>query len=97
MAEIRQRLSEHGLTVELTPVARAWLAKMGFDQTFGARPLRRALQKFVESPLSISLLSGEFHTGDHVLVDYDAEINKVTFRKAEPIPVETISQSEDAK
>jgi ATP-dependent Clp protease ATP-binding subunit ClpC len=61
MAEIRQRLDEHGLTVELTPAARAWLAKVGFDQNFGARPLRRALQKYVESPLSISLLSGEFH------------------------------------
>jgi ATP-dependent Clp protease ATP-binding subunit ClpC len=97
MAEIRQRLSEHGLTVELTPVARAWLAKVGFDQTFGARPLRRALQKFVESPLSISLLSGEFHTGDHVLVDYNADITKVTFRKAEPIPVESIAPSESAK
>jgi ATP-dependent Clp protease ATP-binding subunit ClpC len=44
MAEIRQRLEEHGLTVELTPAARTWLAEVGFDQNFGARPLRRALQ-----------------------------------------------------
>jgi ATP-dependent Clp protease ATP-binding subunit ClpC len=71
MAEIQQRLQEHGLSVELTITAQEWLAQVGFDQNFGARPLRRALQKYVESPLSISLLSGEFHSGDHVVVDYD--------------------------
>ncbi len=96
MMEVRQRLSEHGLTVELTPTARVWLAKNGFDQTFGARPLRRALQKFVESPLSISLLSGEFHTGDHVLVDLDTEKNRIIFQRSEQVPVEQISESENA-
>jgi ATP-dependent Clp protease ATP-binding subunit ClpC len=96
MAEVRQRLSEHGLTVELSHEARVWLAKNGFDQTFGARPLRRALQKFVESPLSISLLSGEFHTGDHVIVDLDADKNRIVFHKAEPapLPVKQMSESE---
>src|SRR5512142_2713234 len=94
MAEIRQRLSEHGLTVDLTPAARAWLAKVGFDQNFGARPLRRALQKFVESPLSISLLSGEFHEGDHVMVDLDAEKNRIVFHRAEPLPLSQMSPSE---
>jgi ATP-dependent Clp protease ATP-binding subunit ClpC len=96
MAEIRQRLNEHGLSVELTEAARAWLAKVGFDQNFGARPLRRALQKYVESPLSISLLSGEFHQSDHVIVDFDPETNKIVFRKGEPLPVETLNASQDA-
>jgi ATP-dependent Clp protease ATP-binding subunit ClpC len=96
MAEVRQRLAEHGLTVELTQTARVWLAKNGFDQTFGARPLRRALQKYVESPLSISLLSGEFHDGDHVLVDLDSENNRIIFRRAEPVQVDEMSESENA-
>jgi ATP-dependent Clp protease ATP-binding subunit ClpC len=96
MAEIQQRLKEHGLSVSLTDEARLWLAKAGFDQTFGARPLRRALQKYVESPLSVTLLSGEFHEGDHVLVDIDAEENKIVFRKPEQLPVETLNQSQDA-
>ncbi len=96
MAEIRQRLSEHGLTVELTPAARTWLAKVGFDQNFGARPLRRALQKYVESPLSISLLSGEFHRDDRVLVDYDESQNRVTFQRAETLPVEEVSETKNA-
>ncbi len=96
MAEVRQRLSEHGLTVELAPAARSWLAKVGFDQNFGARPLRRALQKYVESPLSISLLSGEFHSGDHIVVDYDEATTKITFRKAEALPVGQLSETENA-
>ncbi len=86
MQEIRDRMHDHNLTVELTPAARAWLAKVGFDQNFGARPLRRALQKYVESPLSISLLSGEFHDNDHVLVDFDADANRTVFHKSPVTP-----------
>jgi ATP-dependent Clp protease ATP-binding subunit ClpC len=69
MSEVRERLSEHGLSVQLTPSARDWLANIGYDPAFGARPLRRALQKHVESPLSIKLLAGEFSSGDLVIVD----------------------------
>ena len=58
-----------GSTYELTPAARDWLANIGYDPAFGARPLRRALQKHVESPLSVKILSGEFRSGDHVIVD----------------------------
>ena len=94
MKEVQLRLQEHGLTVELTEPAREWLAKVGFDPSFGARPLRRALQKYVESPLSISLLSGEFHEGDHVLVDLDAENNRIIFRRSEQVQVDQMSASE---
>jgi ATP-dependent Clp protease ATP-binding subunit ClpC len=69
MQEIRERLSDHGLTLELTPEAKEWVAKQGFDKDFGARPLKRALQRFVESPLSVRLLRGEFEAGDTVLVE----------------------------
>jgi len=94
MEEIRDRLHEHGLSVELTPEARAWLAKVGFDQNYGARPLRRALQKYVESPLSISLLSGEFHPNDNVIVDIDPEQNKIVFRRAEQLQLDQMSDAE---
>ncbi|MBI3158281.1 MAG: AAA family ATPase [Chloroflexi bacterium] len=73
MAEIRERLLERGLKVELTEKATAWLAETGYDPAFGARPLKRLLQKHVESPLSVSLLKGEFKPGDTVLVDVNAE------------------------
>ncbi len=69
MGEIADRLAERGLEVELTDTARTWLAREGFDSQFGARPLRRALQRCVESPLSIKLLRGDFEMGDLVVVD----------------------------
>ncbi len=69
MKEIRDRLREHGLFIELTEAARRWLAKQGYDVQFGARPLRRALQRYVESPLSVKMLKGEFKVGDTILVD----------------------------
>ncbi len=96
MSDIRQRLQEHDLSVEMTQAARAWLAKVGFDVNFGARPLRRALQKYVESPLSVSMLSGEFHSGDHVIVDFNADQNRIVFSKGEPVPIEQLSESESA-
>jgi ATP-dependent Clp protease ATP-binding subunit ClpC len=93
MKEVRERLSERGLNVELTLEAKEWLAHEGFDPAFGARPLRRALQKHVESPLSVSLLSGEFKTGETILVDVDQEANKLVFRPvSEGIPASSIRQ-----
>jgi ATP-dependent Clp protease ATP-binding subunit ClpC len=86
MQEVATRLEEHGLTVSLSPAALEWLAQTGYDPAFGARPLRRALQKYVESPLSVSLLSGEFKEGDHVLVHLD-EKQDLIFKKAEEAPV----------
>ena len=93
MQEIYERLEEHHLKVEITEAARDWLAKEGYDASFGARPLRRALQKFVESPLSVSLLSGEYKEGDVVIVDLDTETNKISFTKKVKSPelVETAS------
>jgi ATP-dependent Clp protease ATP-binding subunit ClpC len=84
MKEIAARLSEHGINIELTNAAQEWLANEGYDPQFGARPLRRTLQKRVESPLSVKLLRGEFQRGDTVLVDADEE--GVYFRKADFSP-----------
>jgi ATP-dependent Clp protease ATP-binding subunit ClpC len=87
MKEIQARLSEHGLSVQLTDTARKWLAREGYDPQFGARPLRRALQKHVESPLSVQMLRGEFKTGDVVTVDY-VEGKGLEFRRDEAVPVQ---------
>ena len=67
--DIQHRLDERGVTFELTLAASQWLAKEGFDPVYGARPLRRAIQRNLENPLSRGILSGEFQTGDHVVVD----------------------------
>ena len=79
-AEVQGRLSEREITFELTPEARKWLAQDGFDPTFGARPLRRAIQRHIENPLSKSVLTGEFQPGDHVLVGCNDQ--GLTFSKA---------------
>ena len=90
MEEVRQRLDDHGLKVELSESARKWLAEEGYDPAFGARPLQRALQKFVESPLSVKILQGEFKEGDTVIVDH-LEEDGLVFRRPEegsPISIE---------
>jgi len=69
MRAIVERMAASGLQVHLTEPARRWLAEKGYDQQFGARPLRRALQRFVENPLSIQLLKGSFHPGDLIVID----------------------------
>jgi ATP-dependent Clp protease ATP-binding subunit ClpC len=67
--DVQGRLSDRGITFELTPDASRWLAKEGFDPVFGARPLRRAVQRHLESLLSKGILADEFGLGDHVVVD----------------------------
>ncbi len=79
MKEVQDRLNDHNITVLLTDPARAWLAKAGYDPAFGARPLRRAIQKYVESPLSVELLGGQFKDGAEVTVDVDEQENKIVF------------------
>jgi ATP-dependent Clp protease ATP-binding subunit ClpA len=62
-------MRETGLSLHLTEPARRWLAEKGYDPQFGARPLRRSLQRFIENPLSVRLLKGEFQPGDLVVID----------------------------
>jgi ATP-dependent Clp protease ATP-binding subunit ClpC len=83
MRSVAERLGEQGLVVELTDDARAWLAKQGYDQQFGARPLRRAIQRFIESPLSVQMLKGAFRRGDVVLVDVAERSAGLAFLKQE--------------
>ena len=69
LQDVAGRLQEMGIDVQLGAAARHWLARRGYDPQFGARPLRRALQRFVENPLSIRLLRGDFDPGDLVRID----------------------------
>jgi ATP-dependent Clp protease ATP-binding subunit ClpC len=97
MKEIRARLNEQGLEVELSSQARDWLADTGYDPDFGARPLKRALQKFVESPLSVKLLEGEFVGGDTVLVDVDGENNVIFTLKKRTAKKAKAKQEQEAE
>jgi ATP-dependent Clp protease ATP-binding subunit ClpB len=66
---LQQRLSERRLDLAVTPSARSWLADHGYDPTYGARPLRRLMQKEIDDRLATALLSGDIHDGDSVKVD----------------------------
>jgi ATP-dependent Clp protease ATP-binding subunit ClpC len=90
MHDISVRMDELGFTVEMTDAAADHIAEVGYDPTYGARPLRRLLQRNVENELSKRLLKGEYKTGDHVVVDYDPEAqhdSKLTFHIADQAPI----------
>ena len=69
VGEVMARMAEHGITMALTDAAREWLAEDGFDEKFGARPIRRAVQRHVENALSKRILSRELGDGDHMVID----------------------------
>ncbi len=94
MKEVQDRLNEHDITVQLSDAARGWLAKEGYDPAFGARPLRRAIQKYVESPLSVELLGGKFKDG--AVVTVDVEDNKIAFRSEATTPKKKSKQKVEA-
>ncbi len=84
MQEVQKRLSEFGsLTITLSDAAREWLAKEGYDPDFGARPLKRAIQRHVESALSVAMLKGEFVAGDTIVID--EQEGKLVFKRVSTV------------
>ena len=69
IVEVEERLEEHRVTIELTGAAKDWLADEGYDSQYGARPLRRAIQRHIENPLSKLILAQEFSEGSHIIAD----------------------------
>ncbi|MEE2884106.1 MAG: AAA family ATPase, partial [Chloroflexota bacterium] len=66
---VEERLSEHNVSISLTEAAKSWIAEKGFDPVYGARPLRRVIQRELENKLARRILEGEFGKGDQVIVD----------------------------
>ncbi len=92
---VRQRLKERNISLECTDAARELLADMGYDPAYGARPLRRVIQKHVENPIASAILRGEFTDGDTILLD--AEDGKLTLRlKLEEAPAAAAAEGESA-
>jgi ATP-dependent Clp protease ATP-binding subunit ClpB len=84
LRRLRERLADRGLLLELTDEAKELVAEAGWDPTYGARPLKRALQRLVENPLAMRLLEGDFAEGDSVRVD--AQGDELVFEKATAVP-----------
>jgi ATP-dependent Clp protease ATP-binding subunit ClpB len=80
LGRLRERLAERNIKLELTDAAKEHIVKVGYDPTFGARPLKRVLQKEVETNLGRKLLQGEVRDGQTVKVDYDLSRDALTFK-----------------
>ncbi|HPP87220.1 MAG TPA: AAA family ATPase, partial [bacterium] len=80
--EIRKRLEERNLDIELTVAAKEFLIKKGYDTTYGARPLKRAIQKYIEDPLALDLLEGIFDDAKKIIADYLENEDKLVFKKS---------------
>ncbi len=91
--QLESQLGERGVTIELTPEARSWLAKKGYDPLYGARPLSRAIQERVKKPLAEELLFGRLQKGGAVVVGLDASANALTF-DVHPLPAPAKAASE---
>ncbi len=85
LRDLQKRLAERKLTLELTAEAKAMLAERGYDPVFGARPLKRTIQRMIENPLAVEVLGGHFNEGDHIVVEPNGET--FSFRKEAPAAV----------
>jgi ATP-dependent Clp protease ATP-binding subunit ClpB len=79
LEDLRRLLADRKISLELTDAAKELLFTQGYDPAFGARPLKRAIQKLVQDPLALKILDGEVLHGDHVVVDADKKSGKMTF------------------
>jgi ATP-dependent Clp protease ATP-binding subunit ClpB len=90
LEDLRRLLADRKISLELTDAAKELLFTEGYDPNFGARPLKRAIQKLVQDPLAMKILDGAVLHGDHIIVDTDKNAGKMTFKVSERVG-ETVS------
>ncbi|MFL5751516.1 MAG: hypothetical protein ACJ767_12955, partial [Chloroflexota bacterium] len=94
---VERRLAEQDLAIELTPAARALIAREGTDPAYGARPLKRTIQRLVENPLARALLRGEFSPGDTIVADADTLSGTLVFSTDRSTVVAEAGNRRDAR
>jgi len=80
LEQLRAKLTQQGIKLEVSPKAKEFLGQKGFDVYFGARPLKRTIQKYLQNPLSIELLEKRIKSGDTITVDVSADGQKLSFK-----------------
>ncbi len=80
LSYLKDRLQEHNYEIDVSKGAKTWIADVGYDLTYGARPLKRAIQRHIENPMALKILEGTFKEGDNILIDMDKN-GHVSFRK----------------
>jgi ATP-dependent Clp protease ATP-binding subunit ClpB len=86
LGDLNERLAGRGMALELTDAARRFLAEQGYDPVYGARPLKRVIQKMIENPLAMAVLGGEFREDDTIRADVDPSESTLVFRRLETVP-----------
>jgi ATP-dependent Clp protease ATP-binding subunit ClpB len=85
LEDLRKLLADRKISIELTPAAKELVFTEGYDPNYGARPLKRAIQRAIQDPLAMKILDGEVLHGDHVVIDEDKKQHKLTFRVAQRV------------
>jgi len=85
LEDLRKLLADRKISIELTPAAKELVFSEGYDPNYGARPLKRAIQRLIQDPLALKILDGEVLHGDHVMVDVDKKQQKLTFKVAQRV------------
>ena len=83
---VRTRLRDRRISLEITDAAKTHLVRVGYEPAYGARPLKRAIQREVETPLGRKILAGEVRDGDIVRIDTDPDRGELTFKVVEALP-----------
>src|ERR1019366_6257827 len=97
LEDLRGLLADRKISLEVTETAKELLFTEGYDPNFGARPLKRAIQKLVQDPLALKILDGAVLHGDHVVVDADKETGKMTFKVSERVGEKVASRAKKEK
>ncbi len=97
LADLQARIAAADLVLELTPAARQLIVREGTDPAFGARPLKRTIQRLVENPFARALLSGSFKPGDRVTADADAVSGTLVFSTESATVVSEAADRRDAR
>jgi len=97
LADLQLRLAQQEIEIELTPAARALIVREGTDPAYGARPLKRTIQRLVENPLARALVAGEFRPGDRITADADLGSGTIVFSSEGATVVTDGSKRRDAR
>ena len=96
LAKLVKRLEANGVIIELTKTAKDFLADKGYDEKYGARPLRRAIQRFVEDELAEEMLRGTIKDGMKIRVKFDKKLGKLVFTEVKPKETEELAETDEA-
>jgi len=96
LADLRKMLADRKISIEVTQAAKELIFKEGYDRAYGARPLKRAIQRLVQDPMAMKILDGEILHGDHVVIDADSRKRQPKFHVERAgtgersVPLETV-------